>query len=128
MICVVEIVLGVALIFGFIPKITTSLVLLMMLFFTWLTYYTSSCLVEMEIATKAGKDFTKECVTDCGCFGDAIPLKPFQSFLKDLVLLVFTIPLFIASLLNKIKENTSSQDLLYCGISIGLLLIFNIIF
>jgi len=128
MICVVEIVLGVALIFGLIPKITTSLVLLMMLFFTWLTWYTSNCLTEMEMATKAGEDFFKECVTDCGCFGDAIPLEPYESFLKDLVLLIFTIPLFFASIFNKIKTNTSAQDLWYSGFSIGLLMIFNIIF
>ena len=33
-------------------------------------------------------------VTDCGCFGDAIPLTPWQSFYKDIVLLVLILILF----------------------------------
>src|SRR5690606_13228714 len=33
-------------------------------------------------------------VTDCGCFGDALPLTPWQSFYKDVVLLVLILFLF----------------------------------
>ena len=43
----------------------------MILFFTWLTFYSWH--------------FNK--VTDCGCFGDALHLTPYQSFMKDIVLL-----------------------------------------
>lgn len=128
MICVVEIVLGVALIFGFKPKLTTSLVLLMMLFFTWLTWYTSSCISEREITTQIGEEFNRNCVEDCGCFGDALKLEPIESFYKDLVLLLFAIPLFFASFKKSIKENTKKEDLLYCGISLALLLLFNVLF
>src|SRR3546814_13450804 len=34
-------------------------------------------------------------VTDCGCFGDAIKLTPWQSFTKDLILLVLILPIFL---------------------------------
>lgn len=34
-------------------------------------------------------------VSDCGCFGDALKLTPFQSFMKDVVLLVFILLIFI---------------------------------
>ena len=44
----------------------------MFLFFTFLTWYSAY--------------FNK--VTDCGCFGDAIKLTPWESFTKDVVLLV----------------------------------------
>lgn len=128
MICVVEIVLGVALIFGFKPKLTSSLVLLMMLFFTWLTWYTSSCISERDVVTQMGEEFNRNCVEDCGCFGDALKLKPIESFYKDLVLLLFAIPLFIASFKKSIKENTKKEDWIYCGFSMVLLLLFNLIF
>jgi hypothetical protein len=33
-------------------------------------------------------------VTDCGCFGDAIPLTPWESFYKDVILTVFILVLW----------------------------------
>lgn len=125
-ICVVEIVLGVALIFGFKSKLTTTLVLLMMLFFTWLTWYTSSCLHDQEMAAKLGQEFSKNCVTDCGCFGDALKLEPIESFYKDLILLVFAIPLFFAAFKNKIKENTPKEDGFFIAVSLMLILGFGV--
>ncbi len=71
-ICVVEIILGIALLIGWAPKFTIWMLLLMILFFTFLTWYSAQ--------------FDK--VTDCGCFGDAIKLTPWQSFNKDLILLI----------------------------------------
>lgn len=71
-ICVFEIVLGIALVLGLKSNTVTWLLLLMILFFTWLTGYSAI----------TGK------VTDCGCFGDAIPLTPWQSFYKDIILTV----------------------------------------
>jgi uncharacterized membrane protein YphA (DoxX/SURF4 family) len=70
--CVAEVVLGVALLVKYKPKSTNLLLLLIILFFSFLTFYSAY--------------FNK--VTDCGCFGDAIKLKPWTSFLKDLILLV----------------------------------------
>ncbi|OFY65376.1 MAG: hypothetical protein A3H98_11095 [Bacteroidetes bacterium RIFCSPLOWO2_02_FULL_36_8] len=79
LICVLEIVLAVALILNARIRLTSWLLLLLILFFTALTGYSA-------ITYK---------VTDCGCFGDAIKLTPLQSFIKDLVLLFFILIIFI---------------------------------
>jgi uncharacterized membrane protein YphA (DoxX/SURF4 family) len=73
-----EVILGVALLLGYRTKLTLWLLLLLIIFFTFLTFYSAY--------------FNK--VTDCGCFGDAIPLKPWGSFTKDIVFLVFILILF----------------------------------
>lgn len=78
-ICVFEIALGFALLFGWKPVLTTWLMLLMILFFTFLTGYSAI--------------FNK--VTDCGCFGDFIKLDPWHSFWKDVVLSVLILICFI---------------------------------
>lgn len=73
--CVAEVVLGVALLVRYKPRTTNILLLLIILFFSFLTFYSAY--------------FNK--VTDCGCFGDAIKLKPWTSFTKDIVLLVLIV-------------------------------------
>ncbi len=75
---ILEIVLGIAVLINYRMKITTWVLLLLIIFFTFLTFYSAY--------------FDK--VTDCGCFGDAIPLNPWQSFIKDLILVVFIAHLF----------------------------------
>ena len=93
--CVVEVVLGLALLIRYKPKVTTKLLLGMILFFTFLTFYSAY--------------FNK--VTDCGCFGDAIKLTPWQSFYKDLILL-FTISwLFFARHKAVRPENQATRHL-----------------
>src|SRR5690554_2070396 len=74
-----EVILGIFLLIGYKPKFTVWSLLLMIVFFTFLTFYSAY--------------FNK--VTDCGCFGDAIPLTPWESFSKDVVLLVLILILFI---------------------------------
>lgn len=69
---VLEIVLGVAVLLNFKMRWTTWALGLLIVFFTFLTFYSAY--------------FDK--VTDCGCFGDAIPLTPWQSFSKDVILAV----------------------------------------
>ncbi len=76
---VLEVVLGIALIIGFRVKNTVWVLLGMIIFFTFLTFYSAY--------------FNK--VTDCGCFGDAIKLTPWQSFQKDIILLILIGFLFI---------------------------------
>lgn len=97
MICL-EIFLGAALIVGALPKFTTKLFLLLLLFFTFLTGFTHLTGYVPKEANffdfaKWG-DFDKNNmrVTDCGCFGDFLKLEPKISFYKDLWLLI---PAFI---------------------------------
>lgn len=113
-ICIAEIVLGVALILGGKIKLAAWSLLGMMIFFTWLTYYTASCNAELIAAQAAGEEFGRECVLDCGCFGDALKgsvgrsLTPKESFWKDLVLFYFAIIIFAAQW--KIKMNTPREN------------------
>jgi hypothetical protein len=75
---VLEVVLGIAVLINYRMNVTTKVLLGMIVFFTFLTFYSAY--------------FNK--VTDCGCFGDAIKLTPWQSFYKDIILLVFVMHLF----------------------------------
>jgi len=77
-ICAFEILLGALLLLGFWGRTVAWGLLLLILFFTFLTFYSAFF----------------EVVTSCGCFGDAIPLTPWQSFGKDLVLLTLISVLF----------------------------------
>lgn len=67
-----EIVAGVALIIGYRFKLFSYLILLLTIFFTFLTAY----------ALFSGN------IKECGCFGDCIKLQANESFMKDLILLV----------------------------------------
>jgi uncharacterized membrane protein YphA (DoxX/SURF4 family) len=75
---ILEVVIGVAVLLNYRMRITTMVMLLLMIFFTFLTFYSAY--------------FDK--VTDCGCFGDAIKLTPWQSFIKDVILMFFVVHLF----------------------------------
>lgn len=77
--CVLEVYLGALLLFGFWRNWVTKGLLGLIVFFTFLTFVSAAFKV----------------VTSCGCFGDAIPLTPWQSFGKDLILLVLIVYLFI---------------------------------
>lgn len=76
---VFEIVAGVAVLVGWRMRLFSWLLLLLMIFFLFLTGY----------AYVSGK------VHECGCFGDCIPLTAGESFVKDLVLLVLVLFLFM---------------------------------
>ncbi len=76
--CCLEIVIGVALIINYRMKLISKILLGLIVFFTFLTFYSAY--------------FNK--VTDCGCFGDAIKLTPWQSFYKDLILLSFSLIIY----------------------------------
>lgn len=69
---VFEVALGFALITGYKMRTTAWLLMLMLLFFTMLTGFAA---------------FTGE-LQDCGCFGDALKLEPWQTFGKDILLLL----------------------------------------
>lgn len=73
-----EIIAGVALLLGWKKNLMSWLLLLLIIFFTFLTGY----------AHLSGK------FKSCGCFGDCLPITPLQSFLKDVFLLVLVLFLF----------------------------------
>ena len=70
-----EVLVGVALLIGWQKKLTTWILLLLMLFFVFLTSY----------VLFSGK------IRACGCFGDCIPLTPVQTFTKDTILLILVL-------------------------------------
>jgi uncharacterized membrane protein YphA (DoxX/SURF4 family) len=78
---IIEMTLGFMILFGARKKLTLTLLVLMELFFTFLTWYTAH--------------YNK--VLECGCFGDAIPMTSWQSFWKNIVLMVFVIILIIGA-------------------------------
>lgn len=91
---VFEIILGWALVVGSRPKFTAWLFLLLVLFFTALTGFTY-----LTGYVQPGGSFfnfsswgayaeSNMKVTDCGCFGDFLKLKPMVSFFKDIALLI----------------------------------------
>lgn len=103
---VLEVVLGVALLARFRMRLTTSVLLVMIVFFTFLTFYSAY--------------FNK--VTDCGCFGDALKLTPWQSFYKDIVLLVLILFLFINR--KKFDDAKGRSSGSFSGALVGLTLVF----
>ncbi|MBL4651987.1 MAG: DoxX family protein [Flavobacteriales bacterium] len=120
-----EIILGFAVLFGGKSKLTNWSLLGMILFFSWLTFYTAQCdpngvynVIENGVEVEHGVT----CVTDCGCFGDALKgsigrsLTPWESFKKDILLLVFVIILIVRS--SFIKLNSKTDDLIIFPFSI----------
>jgi uncharacterized membrane protein YphA (DoxX/SURF4 family) len=78
-ICGFEMVLGLFLLLGVQVRWTLLLLLAMIVFFAFLTFYSACC----------------NKVTSCGCFGDAIKLTPWESFWKDLYLLLLISVIFV---------------------------------
>lgn len=79
MMIVLEIVLGAALLTGWKKNMALTFLLLLTLFFTFLTSFVL---------------FTGK-IRACGCFGDCIPLTPVQTFIKDIILTLLIIFLII---------------------------------
>lgn len=76
-----EVIVGIAILFGWGVRFFSWLLLLLIIFFTFLTGY----------AVLSGK------IRTCGCFGDCIPLTATQSFIKDIVLFVLILIIFFGS-------------------------------
>ena len=101
-----EIALGIALLLAARMRFTSWSLLLMIIFFTFLTFYS----------------WKFDVVKDCGCFGDFLHLKPIESFMKDLILLVFILIIFIYR--NKYKPlfgERASTGFAYFGFVISIL-------
>ncbi len=99
--CMLEFVLGVALVLNIRLKQLSWILLLLMSFFTLVTLY----------------DAIYAPVPDCGCFGDAITLTNWETFYKNVVLMVFVFVVFRSR--NKFKsllENKGQNVVLIIGI------------
>src|SRR6201996_6011802 len=97
--CAMEMILGFALLIGVRGKQVAWGLLLLIIFFGFLTFYSAFFKV----------------VQTCGCFGDAIPLTPWESFSKDMALLLLVIVIF--------KHRTSIQPIFSAKNSDRLLII-----
>lgn len=95
---VLELVLGFLLLIKVRLKLTISLLIAMCVFFGFLTFYSAYFNV----------------VTDCGCFGDALKFTPWQSFWKDIILLIGLILLWFLykKEFNEIEEKSSLKKYL----------------
>ncbi len=102
---ILEILLGVALLIKYRMRLTVWILIWLIVFFTFLTFYSAA--------------FNK--VTDCGCFGDAIPLTPWQSFSKDVLLVILILYLFVRRKSFKPVFNTKTGNSI-----LGIVLLVNI--
>lgn len=75
---ILEVTFAIALMTGWRMRITGTVMMLMILFFTFLTGFSA----------------ITGSVTDCGCFGDALKLTPWQTFMKDILLTFAIFPFF----------------------------------
>ncbi|MFY0651057.1 MAG: DoxX family protein [Cyclobacteriaceae bacterium] len=106
-ICVLEVVLGLAILLNYRTNISFIVLLFLLIFFTFLTFYSAY--------------YNK--VTDCGCFGDAIKLTPWQSFYKDIILVVLSVLLFFISTTQQSAKFQKISDyviLVFTALNIGL--------
>lgn len=108
LLCALEVILGVFLLIGISSKKVVRGLMLLIIFFTFLTFYSAAF----------------DVVKSCGCFGDAIPLTPWQSFTKDLILLVLIIYIYInRKQIQPVTYNKSKKTAI-SSITIGLTLLF----
>jgi uncharacterized membrane protein YphA (DoxX/SURF4 family) len=77
--CAVEFLLGISLLFNLWIRKTVWLLLPMMMYFTILTFF----------------DAVYNIVPDCGCFGDALKITNVQTFIKNIILMGFVLPIFL---------------------------------
>ncbi|MDB5232140.1 MAG: DoxX family protein [Chitinophagaceae bacterium] len=96
---VFEVMAGVAIIVGWQMRLFSWLLLLLIIFFSFLTGY--AVLHPEKIKT-------------CGCFGDCLPLTPKQSFLKDIALFILILIIFIERnrIITRISTVTARSILL----------------
>jgi uncharacterized membrane protein YphA (DoxX/SURF4 family) len=101
---IAEIVLGFALLVGWKAKFTVNSLKLIILFFLFLTWYSAY--------------YDK--VTDCGCFGDAIKLTPWETFWKDVILtiLIFFIG-FKIKFINRIFARNNNGLVVFLSLLIS---------
>ncbi|UXP32596.1 DoxX family protein [Reichenbachiella agarivorans] len=108
---VMEVVLGIAIIINYQPKLTQYTILGLIVFFTFLTGYSA----------------ITNTVTDCGCFGDAIKLTPWESFTKDIILLIMIVVIMVLDKPKKEKANMMEHGVIGASSLLCLILAFTAI-
>lgn len=109
---VVEITLGAALLVGWRSKFTLRALLVTIVFFSFLTWYSAY--------------YNK--VTDCGCFGDAIKLTPWQSFYKDVVLTIAILILnFRIKDINTIDSKSFSKKITFLALFLSGCIVYHVL-
>lgn len=99
----VEIIIGIFLIINLIPKFISKLTLLILIFFTGYLFF---------LLIKEGNN------ADCGCFGDAIKLSPIESIIKNIILIILTIPIIYQKYQLKLKYKKLLSGFIILGIII----------
>lgn len=111
------IVVAFELIFGFFLliksnlKFTLSMLIALCVFFAFLTFYSAYFNV----------------VTDCGCFGDAMKLEPWQSFWKDIILLAGLLIIYFLykNEFHEVEEKTAFKKYLSAFSFLTMVLVIN---
>lgn len=117
-----ELILALALLMGYKPKLTSWAFFLLVVFFTiltgftYLTGYVPSGTNFFSFGSWGAFKESNMRVTDCGCFGDFIKLKPKTSFFKDVVLL-FPALYFVLKHRDMTEIFTSKTRNLILGVS-----------
>lgn len=102
--CSLEIILGFALLIGVRARSVAWGLLSLIIFFAFLTFYSAYFKV----------------VQTCGCFGDAIPLTPWQSFCKDLILLLLITIIFMnRNMISPLFSQKTGDNLLMASVVIA---------
>lgn len=108
----IELVLGVMLLVGYLPKFTMRSIFLLMLLFLFLTWYSAH--------------YNK--VIDCGCFGDAVKLSPWETFYKNVALMIFVLMLWSETKLIKPLINvTVAKWTTFLSFTLGLFVVYHVL-
>ena len=108
--CTLEFTIGIMLLTNCYRRLTAWVLGLMMLFFT--------CTTLVDAITNK--------VTDCGCFGDAIKLTNWQTFWKNIVLMVPTVIIFIQRRMRWDYKRHFERETLIAIVAIAAMVIFGI--
>lgn len=105
-----EVVLGLMLLLKIKLKTTLISLILLCVFFAFLTFYSAYFNV----------------VTDCGCFGDAVKFTPWQSFWKDIALLMVLLILWFGY--KKHFESSASKPIKSAVFGLGILFLAFVVY
>ncbi len=109
---VAEILLGVMILIGYKPKATVWSLLIITTIFLFLTWYSAY--------------YNK--VTDCGCFGDAIKLTPWETFYKNVILIALIVVLLIkVELINPIFKGKIPKIITFLSLGIFLFIVQHVL-